>query len=265
MSAAGTPLPYSENFENKRFPVDSWKISNPDNNGTWMRTRLASTVDNASLWIYDTSSADVDAIQLEPLDLTSMSDPILAFDLAYLYDPAISSGHTLKVSASTDCGSTFTELYSKSGEELATVSGNSGSFFIPDAGQWRKDTLSLKNYTSFNSVILKFENISGNSNSLYIDNIQVDRLGVIFPDASDINLDILQNPVKNTIHFSVLLLKNDQFKVQIYDVAGKLVYKADYAGSQVEDVIHIPNLQHGMYLFRLISGNSSKTEKFIHY
>lgn len=265
VSAAGTPLPYSENFENKRFPVDSWKISNPDNNGTWMRTRLASTVDNASLWIYDTSSADVDAIQLEPLDLTSMSDPILAFDLAYLYDPAISSSHTLKVSVSTDCGATFAELYSKSGEELATVSGNSGSFFIPDAGQWRKDTLSLKNYTSFNSVILKFENISGNSNSLYIDNIQVDRLGVIFPDASDINLDILQNPVKNTIHFSVLLLKDDHFKVQIYDVAGKLVYKADYAGSQVEDVIHIPNLQHGMYLFRLISGNSSKTEKFIHY
>ncbi|HRV51583.1 MAG TPA: T9SS type A sorting domain-containing protein, partial [Bacteroidia bacterium] len=73
------------------------------------------------------------------------------------------------------------------------------------------------------------------------------------------------NPVKNTIHFSVLLLKDDHFKVQIYDVAGKLVYKADYAGSQVEDVIHIPNLQHGMYLFRLISGNSSKTEKFIHY
>lgn len=264
VSATGTPLPFSENFENKRFPVDSWKISNPDNNGTWMCTRLASTVDNASLWIYDTSSADVDAIQLEPLDLTSMSDPILAFDLAYLYDPAISSGHTLKVSASVDCGATFTEVYSKSGEELATVLGNSGSFFIPEANQWRKDTLSLKNYASYNSVILKFENISGNSNSLYIDNIQVDRLGVIFPDASDINLALLQNPVKNTIHFSVLLLKNDQFKVQIYDVAGRLVYKADYAGSQVEDVIHIPNLQHGVYLFRVVSGNSSKTEKFIH-
>ncbi len=264
VSSTGTPLPFSENFENKRFPVDSWKISNPDNNGTWMRTRLASTVDNASLWIYDTSSADADAIQLEPLDLTSMSDPILAFDLAYLYDAAVSTGHTLKVSASVDCGATFTEVYSKSGEELATVLGNSGSFFIPEANQWRKDTLSLKNYASYNSVILKFENISGNSNSLYIDNIQVDRLGVIFPDASDINLALLQNPVKNTIHFSVLLLKNDQFKVQIYDVAGRLVYKADYAGSQVEDVIHIPNLQHGVYLFRVVSGNSSKTEKFIH-
>lgn len=264
VSSTGTPLPFSENFENKRFPVDSWKISNPGNNGTWMRTRLASTVDNASLWIYDTSSADADAIQLEPLDLTSMSDPILAFDLAYLYDAAVSTGHTLKVSASVDCGATFTEVYSKSGEELATVLGNSGSFFIPEANQWRKDTLSLKNYASYNSVILKFENISGNSNSLYIDNIQVDRLGVIFPDASDINLALLQNPVKNTIHFSVLLLKNDQFKVQIYDVAGRLVYKADYAGSQVEDVIHIPNLQHGVYLFRVVSGNSSKTEKFIH-
>ncbi|MBS1765192.1 MAG: T9SS type A sorting domain-containing protein [Bacteroidetes bacterium] len=265
VQTAGTALPYSENFENKRFPSDSWKINNQDNNGTWMRTRLAASVDNASLWIYDTSTASIDDIQLEPLDLTTLTEPILAFDIAYLYDASLSSGHTLKVLASTDCGATYTEVYSRSNESLATATGSAGTLFIPSAGQWRKDSINLKNFASYKSVILKFENISGNSNSLYIDNLQVDRLAAIYPNASDINVSILQNPLRNVIHFSVLLLKSENFKVQIYDVTGRLVYKSEYQGREVEDYIHIPNLQHGVYMFRVVAGNESKAVKFIHH
>jgi hypothetical protein len=262
----GTMLPFKEDFENKRFPTDSWKIMNAANDGTWMRSRLASTKGNASMWI-DTPVAPtittIDDINLEPLNLSTLADPLLSFDIAYAHDDLLPGSHTLKIYASVDCGETFTEIYAKTGKNLATTT-TSQKPFIPTEQQWRKDTVGLAAFASNTSVILKFRSVSGNANGLFIDNINIAKLADIFPNAGNINISLLPVTDKGFLHFAIHLLKTEDCIVQLYDVLGRKIFEQPYSGTFIEDNINLRAINTGIYLLRAVSGNDKKTLKIFY-
>jgi hypothetical protein len=261
---APTALPYAQDFEQKRFPADNWSVINSDHNATFMRSRLSSTKGNSSLWYYaapGTADGLNDDIILEPLDLTTLNEPVLAFDLACLHDNSIASNNSLKIFVSTDCGLTYEEIFSKSGTNLATANGSAASVFTPASNQWRKDSVNLKNYGSFNNVIIKFEYTSGNANVLFIDNLQIDRLGVIYPDASNINVSVLGQTEPGFLNFSVLLLKSEDFKVDIIDATGRKVFSENFYGNAYSGKLNLLHLNAGIYFFRVSSGNDVETKK----
>jgi len=259
-----TALPYSQDFEAKRFPADNWLVLNADNDATFMRSRLASINGSSSLWFYaplQTPAGRKDIVQLEPFDLTTLAEPVLAFDVACLNDNSISTSASLKILASTDCGSTFSEIFEKTGSALTTAEGSASNVFVPVAEQWRKDSVNLKALNSFNNVILRFEYTTGNANALFIDNLQIDRLGVIYPDASNVNVSVYGQSAYGVLDFSVLLLKTVDFKVDIFDVAGRKVFSKSYSGSAVCDRLSLHQLNAGVYFFRVTSGKDSKSVK----
>ena len=259
-----TALPYNQDFEAKRFPADNWLVLNDDNDATFMRSRLASINGSSSLWFYaplQTAAGRKDIVQLEPFDLTTLAEPVLAFDVASLNDNSISTKASLKILASTDCGSSFNQIFEKTGTALTTAEGSASNVFIPGADQWRKDSVNLKALNSFNNVILRFEYTSGNANALFIDNLQIDRLGVIYPDASNVNVSVYGQSIYGVLDFSVLLLKTVDFRVDIFDVAGRKVFTKSYNGSAVSDQLSLHQLGAGVYFFRVTSGNDSKSVK----
>ncbi|HQO88247.1 MAG TPA: T9SS type A sorting domain-containing protein, partial [Bacteroidia bacterium] len=259
-----TALPYSQDFETKRFPADNWLVLNEDNDATFMRSRLASINGSSSLWFYaplQIPAGSKDIVQLEPFDLTTLAEPVLAFDVACLHDNSISTTASLKILASTDCGSTFSQIFEKTGTALTTAEGSASDVFVPVAEQWRKDSVNLKALNSFNNVILRFEYTSGNANALFIDNLQIDRLGVIYPDASNVNVSVYGQSTYGMLDFSVLLLKTVDFNIDIFDVAGRRVFSKSYSGSAVSDRLSLHQLNAGVYFFRVTSGNDSKSVK----
>ena len=269
---AGLPLPYFQDFENKRFPNDSCFVVNENNdNGTWMRTRMASKTSNSSLWIFSPSTTlagTFDDFILEPLDLTSTADPLLAFDIAYAND-VTSPDHTLEIFASVDCGNTFTEIYSKSGSQLATTPISTPSYFIPSASQWRKDTVGLSGYAGFNNVILKLRSIAGNENGMYVDNLKVARFGEIFTNASGINFAQLSSPGKGLLHFAVKLLKDSSCNISVYNLLGQKVVSEDYLQSYVEYPSGssgkvLPYLRKGIYIVQVTTPSEKKSFKIFH-
>lgn len=173
---AAIALPLTEGFTSATFPPTGWSIVNAGGS-TWTRSNsvgVAPTTGNSMQFLnYSINETADDEVRIRPVDLSTYSNAQISFDVAYRpYSASNSDG--LEVLVSTNCGSTFTSLYSKSGTTLATVAGyQSGSAFVPTATQWRKDTVDLSAYVGQGNVIIAFRNLSGYGNNLYVDNINV--------------------------------------------------------------------------------------------
>ncbi|NCA22445.1 MAG: PKD domain-containing protein, partial [Crocinitomicaceae bacterium] len=87
----------------------------------------------------------------------------------------------LQVLISTDCGTTWTSVYNKTGTTVA--SGNlptaaaTTSAFVPTSSQWRTETINLNTYVGNSGAILAFRNLADYGNNLYIDNINITGTG----------------------------------------------------------------------------------------
>lgn len=174
-SATTVSLPISEGFVGTTFPPAGWTILNTNNSATWARTTAAGKAPTATSSVrfanYSINDATNDELRLPKLDIVAYSSAQLTFDVAYApYNASTYDG--LEVWVSTDCGGTFTSVYSKSGTTLATTSATTGSF-TPTSAQWRTETIDLTSFVGNSSVWIAFRNLAGYGNNLYLDNINV--------------------------------------------------------------------------------------------
>jgi PKD repeat protein len=183
----GQALPFTERFDAVTFPPTGWvKLTANTTNtvNTW--TRLANTtgipvvptttacakMDNFSGTIDVTGQ--LDALRTPALNLSGANSSLrVVFDRSYrMYSAA--SADSLNIYISTDCGGSWTRLFTKGGTQLSTVAGNLTTAYTPTANtQWVRDSVSLSPYVGQSSVYLKFESRSGWGNNLYLDNINV--------------------------------------------------------------------------------------------
>lgn len=124
----------------------------------------------------------MDALITPPFDFTSFNTPYLTFDHAYVVSGSGIRSDTLIILYSTDCGETFTPLWSKGGADLATAP-DSFLPFEPTPEEWDSTKISLENLKGFSQVHLAFANKSGAGNNLYLDNLIVgDLAGSSLPE-----------------------------------------------------------------------------------
>ncbi|HYG51533.1 MAG TPA: choice-of-anchor J domain-containing protein, partial [Flavobacteriales bacterium] len=175
---SGSVLPFTEGFEPVTFPPTGWTIVNPDINVTWVRSTAAGgygTSTAAARFDNFSSVTDIsgehDYLVTPALDFSGSGTLNLTFDVAYArYDASYFD--SLYVWITTDCGGTWTKVYGNGSSGLATAPDNT-SAFTPGATQWSTETVDLSAYTGITSVQLRFENLSGWGNYLYVDNINI--------------------------------------------------------------------------------------------
>ncbi|OGS88256.1 MAG: hypothetical protein A3E30_16850, partial [Fluviicola sp. RIFCSPHIGHO2_12_FULL_43_24] len=176
LNSTGTVLPITEGFTVATFPPAGWSIVN--NNAsptTWVRTTAAGfapTAGNSMMFDNFTyNDGDDDEVRMTAASFSGLASAQLLFDVAYApYDAANFDG--LQVLVSTDCGVTYTSVYSKSNTVLATAAATT-AIFTPTAAQWRTETVNLSAYVGQSSVIVAFRNLSGYGNRLFVDNINL--------------------------------------------------------------------------------------------
>ena len=183
----GQALPFTERFDAVTFPPAGWVQINTntlDATANW--TRLANTT---GIPVVPTTTAcakmnnfagniDItgqkDALRTPALNLTGANSTLrVVFDRSHkMY--STTDIDSLNIYISTDCGGTWTRLYTKGGTQLSTSAGVLTTAYTPTANaQWARDSVSLSAYVGQPSVYLKFESRSGWGNNLYLDNINV--------------------------------------------------------------------------------------------
>lgn len=194
-AGSGVALPFTEGFTATTFPPSSsWTIINTDGGATtWARNAtigVAPTAGNSL--VFDNYNFDdrpnQDVIELPKMDLTPFTASSLTFNVAYAaYNASNVDG--LQVLVSSDCGTTFTTVYNKTGSTVATgnlpTAAATTSQFTPTTAQWRTETVDLSAYAGQNGVIIRFRNVAGYGNRLFIDNINITGTGTpVAPTAS---------------------------------------------------------------------------------
>ena len=175
----GSPQLVTEGFQGASFPPAAWALEDAGNDGlNWYRSNAAGGFGNSTKSIaFDNYNNDTegkkDQLRLPVLNLTPFSSARLTFDVAYAPYSLNSYLDSLRIGVSTDCGATFTYLYTKFGASLATAPVNTGSTFVPTANQWRTDTVLLNNYLSSNNLLIAIENVGRYGQQVFVDNINL--------------------------------------------------------------------------------------------
>ncbi len=183
----GAMTPLMEDFDGGVFPPTVVTINNPDQNVTWSSIAVNGIGGNTTTASYmnnfNYNSLGTEDAMTVLLDLSNMADATLTFDVAYAQTDLTLSDE-LRVDVSTDCGTTFTNgIYHKAGPILATRSLVNSAFFPNNANQWRRELVDLTPYVG-NSVVLRFVNVNGFGNNLFLDNINIDNTANIPPKAN---------------------------------------------------------------------------------
>lgn len=267
----GQSVPLIADFESGAFPMAGWSIENPDNSVTWDLYQGVSGFGNGQRCIRMNnfnypSNFVVDILNLPTMDISNLPGDLMTFDIAYQLRNLIGRADTLKVQVSTDCGTSWANVYVNSGEDMTTtISSTSEIDFVPLASEWRKESIDLSPFSSSNSVMIRFWHKNLQENNLYIDNIQIGGLvGTTAAEVQSQEISLHPNPVKDrmVLTFSQTLALGARIRI-INPSIGivKTFEPRTYGSTSLE--LDVSDLAAGAYFLELQSSAGRVVKKFI--
>lgn len=265
---SGSPLDYSENFEGNGFLPEGWLLFNPDGGTTWVEVDNVTGSDGNPTTTTFINSANyssrgaIDWFETSYIDLnTSSSNPIvLVFDLAKAQWSS-TYNDKLHIDISTDCGATYTRIYSKEGLNLATVGYTNSNWSPSSANDWRQESVDLTSYAG-NNIKIRFISENDYSNSTFIDNIQVNTtLSTATIDVSN-QVMIYPNPATSftTLELSeVMDIKNAS--MTIYNQLGQIMVEQPIMSNVMK--VNTVNCASGMYFIEIQTSKGRAIKKLI--
>jgi hypothetical protein len=271
----GQTTPLTEGIENAVFPPAGWTLENQDASTTWARTTAAAKTGTASMWFDSknyTCNGCVDILQTPNLDLTSIANPLVTFQVAYqlLTNPAASQNwsDTLNVDISTDCGKNWTPLYHKYSTALTTITPVfSSTAFVPGPNDWRQDSVDLSTYAANSNVLLRWKVTSDYENNLYIDDINISAAGSSsVHNETDLSslISVYPNPTSGNLNIAVNSAGNTTAEISIYNIIGTAVYdKTLSAGEKKNILLDLSAQASGIYILKIKTPEGVGTKKIV--
>ena len=270
------PLPILEDFESSPSLPTDWTLWNPDNDAAWQVVSGIAQTGNSCIGFNNCDgngsgsnmTGTKDRFITPSYNLsTATTSASLAFGVAYTvlnYKGQVNAD-TLVVYCSTDCGSTWNQIYLKGGYALATTAGTAVDCWVPQYTDWRKEVIVLGNLVAGQpSVMFAFENRSDWGEGLYLDNINVSStlINGIEPVNSATGFKIYPNPA--TTSFTIEgPSTSEKIHYTIYNVIGTELKAGDIAGKAngFNEKIDLNDISAGMYFIKVSDGKNSWTKK----
>ena len=199
----------------------------------------------------------------EKINLTGRTNNYLRFDRAHAQYQT--SNDRLRVSVSTDCGTSWTTIYDKAGSTLATKAAQNARF-IPTATQWATDSISLSAYDNLNNLNIRFSVISDYGNNLFIDNIRVNSATISSVDEPGLlagKVQVYPNPASDLTRIELNLASSTPVDITVFDLSGKLI-ETIAQGTQLGAGTHMFNWEpktQGIFLVRIATEFGTVTER----
>ncbi len=254
---------YDEGFEGLSFPYQSLRVNNPDASFTWERTNGAKHDGSKCAFIdnFDyTAINQADFMYLPYLKVNNVDSIKLSFWKAYRTNV---NADSLVILVSTDCGKTYSPVWQKGGNDLATVPGNQATAYIPADADWKKQEITFSIPLSAEKVIIGFKNINGHGQILYLDDISVTTN--VRPERL-LNDGIVITPNPFSKQFTVRLFSStaDLKAISIFNSLGQKVFSQTYAGDAGSSMVFdMAKFAKGVYHVRFDYTNKSVTKKIV--
>lgn len=258
--------PITQTFSTTPFPPADWILNNPDAGPTWTRVTNAggfgASSQSSRMYIYLSPSGQIDELFMKPVDFTSATTPHLYFNVAYAQ--YTSENDRLQIQASTDCGVTWSTFYDKAGAALKTANPTTSSF-VPNATQWRAETVDLTTLAGQSEVIMKFKATSAYGNNMFIDDINLSGVvGIAQELEFATDLSVYPVPVIDNATLSFSLKKAQNIHIKIFNNLGELVIDNTpvmFTAGEHNFNLSSAGLDAGVYFITLTSEEGSMSRK----
>ncbi|MBI3502087.1 MAG: T9SS type A sorting domain-containing protein [Bacteroidetes bacterium] len=254
--------PVTEGVEGT-FPDATCAVVNPDAGTTWVKHIPGGNGASANSSFMDcynyAATGEMDYMVLAPMDFSNATSAQLTFDVAYApYDATYFE--KLDVEVSTNCGATWTNVYSKQSTTLATAAANTNQW-TPSSTQWRTETINLSSYLGQSSVLAHFICTNGYGNELYVDNINLSALTSVSEMDMSNYISVFPNPSAGEVYVNVSPVFEKALDFKVTNMFGETVKKFSDASKHIEFTLN--NLPNGMYFIEIQSGNSKTVKKIM--
>jgi len=239
----------------------SFYTTNYDQQQGWEVTDLVGRNSSKSLMINNLGNLNGqrDEFISFPINLAGMNAVTMSFDVAFA-QTATNNQDKLFILVSTDCGQTWNVRKTLSSPTLNTAGSPISSSFIPDATQWKTETVTTISsgfWTSNFQVMFRFE--SGGGNNIYIDNINLLNPNQVGIEENTYQFSIYPNPTQEILNINSNSTK--EFNVLIYDVTGRIIFESKLPENEIFDV---SSLSKGVYFIAFSKDGSLVSQlKFI--
>lgn len=252
-SSSAVAAPVVQDFVTTTFPPANWyNLNGGATAATWTRSPVGATAANGSakMDFYNSPDGDIDELLTTKFDLTNANQPTLTFKLAKAGYQGYSD--QLDVDISTDCGATWTNVWSQSDPALLTA-GNNANAFTPTSGsttQWRQETISLASYVGQGEVIARFKAISGFGNNLYLDDINLTTAVGIGENLLEEQISLYPTPTSGIVFLNLNAIKDEQVRISVLDATGKQLNTYMTEKSNQHEV-QLGGLANGLYSIQI--------------
>lgn len=180
----------------------------------------------------------------KPVDVSSYEVP-LNLHFKYAYARRLSdASEILIVMASENCGDSWSNLKAYNSTNLVT--GPTSPDWKPSSkDDWKKASISLDKFKNATNLFIRFDVISQQGNSVYIDDINIGEFALSTPNYSDSKIwSVYPNPAHH--QFKVKSEKNQvSAELSMVDLTGRLLLQQNLdSGNMTIDTKEIPN---GLY------------------
>ncbi len=270
----GLRLPFEEDFEAAAGEGYQWAIENPDGDIGWAPFEFEDGNHSMFMNFFDYKKLHArDFLISPPLNLSDHSTALLNID--YAYTNKLSLYDSLIISASADCGDTYTRIFASAENgsgNFATAEPSSVNFVPQSIDDWCGQAyganciaLDISQYAGQANVLLRFETYNFFGNNLYIDNVMVtnDITSINVRNETYSGLQISPNPAMNNIKISGQF-KSGNARISLIDATGKTVLSESRSlesGSPVS--LDISQMPAGMYLLRMLTEQDVYSETLI--
>jgi len=250
----------TEGFEETYFPPTQW-AQNSQSGVYWQQASAGgygTSAQSATFGNFSNATNGAHDRLLSPqIDLSGYTGTYLTFDVAYsYYGPGYND--SLQVEISTDCGKTFTTVYVKDSTELATAPSIDSVGFVPTAGEWRTDTISLAGYTG--GIMVAFDNIGHYGQNIYVDNVDMYGTPLAIQKTTLIDkITLYPNPATNNITISGSGINENFGRIICENILGITVAERQFtlSNGNLNTTLDIGRLPIGNYIVTLIFSDGS--------
>lgn len=262
----------NEDFALATFPPPNWTRVNSNNGPTFSRVVNTGAFANANDFgavkfdfYTNTAIGDEDELYLPPANLDGSGIPVLKFDVAKAQRN--SENDKLDILVSSNCGATWTNVYSKAGSVLATTGITTAPFNALQSSDWISETIALGGFALPN-VLVKFKVTNDNGNNLYLDNINLSQpnpSGIASNNRDNTNISIFPNPAANETTLTIRSDVSGTATFKVINAIGQEVYvkQVNVNPGSTNAKIDTKDLANGVYFLLVESGKNSSTKKLI--
>lgn len=191
-----------------------------------------------------------------------------ALDFFLAYAQYQNYADQLEVVYSTDCGATWTSIWSKAGAQLATRPPVNTTYFPKvDTVDWRMESVDVSAVPQ--GARIAFRGTSDWGNYLWIDNVQL-RTGSVVTSAKDIkvasNITTYPNPAENQLNIEMNVTEASDITFKVLNAAGQEMSVSSTLKMNIGNqrtTLDVSSLTPGVYLLSISTNEGKVIHKFV--